>query len=89
MIPCYRTHGRRQQINQSVQEKYKVWVLVAEAYSYVVQFRPHQSAKKGKRVTSFTKWQLGGNVVLRLIECLTRTFNFDISIDNYFSSFCL
>ena len=34
MIPCYGTHGSRQQINnKSIQEKYKMYVLVAEASS--------------------------------------------------------
>ena len=36
--------------NKSVQEEYKIWVLVAQAYGYVVQFRPYQGTKKGKQV---------------------------------------
>ena len=40
----------RQQINnKSIQEEYKIWVLIAEAYGYVVQFKPYQGAKKGKQ----------------------------------------
>ena len=42
----------------------------------------YQGAKKGKQVASSTKWGLGENVVLRLVECLTPT-------DNYFTSFPL
>ena len=72
MIPCCGTHSSRQRINnKSIQEQYKIRVLVAEAYRYVVQFRPYQGAKKGKQVAPCTKWGLGENVVLRLLECLS------------------
>ena len=72
MIPCCGTHGSRQRINnKSIREEYKIWVLVAEAYGYVVQFRLYQGGKKGKQVASCTKGGLGENVVLRLLECLT------------------
>ena len=90
MIPCYRTHGSRQQVNnKKIQEEYKICVLAAEAYSYVFQFGPYQGAKKGKQVASSTKWGLGENVVLRMMECLTETFSFYIIKDNYFTSFDL
>ena len=57
----------RQQINnKSIQEEYKIWVLIAEAYGYVVQFKPYQGAKKGKQFASSAKWELGENVALRL-----------------------
>ena len=66
MIPCYGTHGSRQRINnKSIQDDYKIWVLVAEAYGYVIQFEPYQGVKKGKQVASSTKWGLGENVALR------------------------
>ena len=40
MILCYGTQGSRQRVNsKSIQEEYKAWALVAEAYDYVVQFR--------------------------------------------------
>ena len=65
MIPCCRIHGSRQQINnKSIQEEYKVWVLVAEAYGYEVQFRPNQGAKKGKQATSSIKWGLQEKTLL-------------------------
>ena len=74
MIPCYGTDGSRQQINNKlIQEEYKIWVLVAEANGYVVQFTPYQGAKKGKQVASSTKWGLRESVVLRLIDSLTAT----------------
>ena len=88
MIPCYGTHGRRQQINNKlIQEEYKIKVLFVEAYSYVVQFRPYQGAKKGKQVASSTKWGLGENVLLELMECLTPTVSFNIFMNNYLTSF--
>ena len=34
--------------------------------------------KKGKQVVSSTKWGLGYNVVLRLMQCLTPTVSFDL-----------
>ena len=93
MIPCYGTHGSKpgdiilnslvlclhagQRINKSIQEEHKIWVLAAEAYSYVAQFRLYQGAKNGKQFASSTKWRLGENVVLRLMECLTSPFNFN------------
>ena len=90
MIPCYRTHGSRQRINnKSIEEECKIWVLVAETYGCVVPFRPYQGAKKGKQIASSNKWGIGENVVLWLIECLTPTFNFDIFMDIYFTSFRL
>ena len=47
MIPCYITHGSRHRINnKSIQEEYKIWVLVAETFDFVVQFKPYQGAKK-------------------------------------------
>ena len=73
MIPCYGNPGSRQRIIE-----YKIWVLAAEAYSYVVQFRPYHGAKKGKQVASCTKQGLGENVALRLMECLTPTVSFDM-----------
>ena len=57
--------------------------------SYLVYYRPYQGTKKGKQVASFTKWGLGDNVVLRLMECLTPTVGFDLFMDNYFTSFHL
>ena len=47
-----------------------------------MELMTYQGAKKGKQVASSTKWGLGENVVLRLMECLTPT-------DNYFTSFPL
>ena len=51
-----------------------------------VQARYH-GTKKGKQVASSTKWGLGENIILRLMEHLTLTFSFDIFMDNYFTSF--
>ena len=57
----------RQRINnKSIQDEYKIWVLIAEAYGYVVQFKPYQGAKKEKQFASSAKWELGENVALRL-----------------------
>ena len=39
--------------------------------SFLVHYRPYQGVKKGKQVASSTKWGLGDNIVLRLMECLT------------------
>ena len=44
---------------------------------------------KHSKVSSSTKWRLGENVVLRLMECLTLSVSFDIFMDNYFTSFRL
>ena len=44
---------------------------------------------KYSKVSSATKWKLGENVVLRLMEYLTPTVSFDIFMDNYFTSFRL
>ena len=79
-ISWYWTHGSKQLINQPIKEEYKIWGLAAEAYDYVVQFRPYQSEKKGKQFASSTKWGLGKNVVLLLMECLTPTFGFDTAM---------
>ena len=57
--------------------------------SYFAHYRPYQWAKKGKQVAFFTKWGLGDNVILWLLECLTLTVSFDLFVDNYFTSFCL
>ena len=58
--------------------------------SYLVHYRPYQCANKGKQVASSTKWALGDNVVLRLIECLTPTVSFDsVWLFYIFLSFCL
>ena len=67
MILCYKTHGSSQRINNKwIQEEYKIWVLIAEAYGYVVQFKPYQGAKKRKHVSSSAKWELRENLVLHL-----------------------
>ena len=63
--------------------------MLQRQYGYVVHFRPYQGAKKGKQLVSLTKWGLGENVVLRLMECLTPSFIFDIFMDDHFSSFRL
>ena len=44
---------------------------------------------KHSKVSSSTKWRLGENVVLWLMECLTPTASFNIFMDNYFTSFRL
>ena len=44
---------------------------------------------KHSKVYSSTKWRLRENVVLRLMECLTPSVNFDIFMDNYFTFFRL
>ena len=85
MIPCLGTHGSRRRINNKLIRE----VLIAKAYSYIVQFKPYQAAKKGKQVASSAKWGLRRNVVLLLRECLTPTFSFDLFMDNYFTSFRL
>ena len=82
MIPCYGNHGSNQRINKSIQEECKIWILVAEAYGYVIQFRTYQAAKKGKQFASSTKCGLGENVVLRLMECLAPAFACDIFMDD-------
>ena len=51
-------------------------VLVVETYGYVVQFIPYQSVKQGKQVAYSTKWGLGENFVLWLMESLTPTVSF-------------
>ena len=90
MIPCYGTHGSRQRINnKSIQEEYKMLVLVAEAYDHVVPFRPYRGVKRGKQVASSTKWGLGENVDLGIMEYLISTFSFHIFSDTYFTSFPL
>ena len=90
MISCYETRNSEQRISsKSIQGEYKIWVLVAEVYGYVVQFRPYQGAKKGKQVASSAKWKLGENIVLWLMDCLSPVFSFDMFMDNYFRSFCL
>ena len=89
MIPCYGTHGSNQRINKSIQEECKIWVLVAEGRAYVGQFRTYEGTKKGKQFESSTKWGLGENVFLRLIECLAPAFGCDIFTDNNYRSFCL
>ena len=82
MIPCYGTHSSNQRINKPIQEECKIWILVAEAYGYVVQLRKHQGAKKGKQFASSTKCGLGENLVLRLMECLAPAFGCDIFMHN-------
>ena len=89
MIPYYGTDGSRQQTKKSIQEKYKIQVPAAEAYSYVVQLILYQGAKKGKQVVSSTKSVLEENVVLRLMKCLTLTFSFNGYLYHYFASICL
>ena len=54
-----------------------------------MHYGPYQGAKKGKQVASSTKWRLGDNIVLRLMECLTPAVSFDLFMDNYFTSFRL
>ena len=57
MIPCSGSHASTQQINnKSIQKEYEIWVLVAEAYGYLVQFRPYQGAKRRKQAASSTSF---------------------------------
>ena len=41
---------------------------------------------KRSKVSSSSKWRLGENVVLRLMEWLTPYVSFDMLMDNYFTS---
>ena len=72
-----------------IQEEYKIWVPVAEAHGYVVQFRQYRETKKVKQIASSTKWGLGENV-LRLLEYLTATvslyiYNMDQHLSNSYA----
>ena len=42
---------------------------------------------KHSKVFSSTKWRLGENVVLQLMERLNPSISFDIFMDNYFTFF--
>ena len=76
-ISCYANHGSRQRVrSKSIRIGYNIWVL-ADAYGYVVQFEPNQRVKKRKQVASSTKWGLGENVVLQLMECLPPTVSYN------------
>ena len=44
---------------------------------------------KHSKVSSSTKWRLGENVALRLMEYLTPTVSYDVFMSNYFTSLCL
>ena len=44
---------------------------------------------KHSKVSSSTKWRLGEDVVLQLMECLTPSVRFDIVMDTYFTYFRL
>ena len=46
-----------------------------------------QFSSERKTVPSSTKWELGENVVLRLMECLISTVSFDIFMDDYSNLF--
>ena len=69
MIFCYRANGISQRINNKlVRVGYKILVM-AETYMNMT-FEAYQGVKKGKQIVSSTKWELGENVVLQLMECL-------------------
>ena len=68
--------------------KCKIWAL-AVAYGNLGQFEPNQYEKKGKMFVSSTKWGLGENVALRLMECLPPTVCCHIFMNNNFKSFRL
>ena len=56
MIPYYGIHGSWQRINSKpIRVGYSTWVL-AEAFSYVVQFEHYQGVKKGKTAASLLYW---------------------------------
>ena len=44
---------------------------------------------KHSKFSSFNKWRLGENIVLRLMKCVTPRVSFDIFMDNYFTFFRL
>ena len=89
MISYYANHRSRQRINNKpIWAGYNIWVL-AEAHGYIVQIVPYEGEKKRKHIASSTKWRLGENVALRLMECLTPTVSCHIVMNNYFKSFCL
>ena len=40
MILCYGSHGSKQPIEKLIEGEDKIWIHIAEAYGYVVRFRP-------------------------------------------------
>ena len=62
-------------------------ILVAEAYGYLVHYRPYQDEKKRMQVVSSTKQGLGKKSC-SAAECLIPAVSFDIFMDNYLTSFC-
>ena len=54
--------------------------------SHLVHYKTCQGVNKEKQVAFTTKWELGDNVVLRLVECLIPTVSFHLFTDNYFTS---
>ena len=55
----------------------------------MLQFDPYQEAQSGKQIASKTRWGLGEMVVLCLMESLLSKVNYDVFMDNYFTSFRL
>ena len=82
MIPPFGTHDSRQRTsNKPIRVGYMFWIL-AEANGYVIQFEPYQLAKVGKPVVSQTRWGLGENVALDLMECLPQGVSYHVYIFN-------
>ena len=88
MIPYYGTHGKSQRINdKSIRMGYDIWVLAKPYDDSLVRTTARCKERKTSRISC--KRELGGNVVLRLVECLPPTASYNIFMNRYFTSFCL
>ena len=88
VAPYFGAHGSHQKINNKpICVGYKI--LVLENSMDMLQFDPYQGAQTGKQIASKTRWGLDEMVLLCLMGSLLSKVNYDVFMDNYFTSFRL
>lgn len=83
MIPRFEKHRAKQDIHgKPIRFGYKIWCL-ANKLGYLIQCEPDKEAKTGN---SFPELGVGGSAVCDLIAELPEAKQYNIYIDNYFTS---
>ncbi|XP_043191510.1 piggyBac transposable element-derived protein 3-like [Amphibalanus amphitrite] len=91
MVPYFGRHSSKMFMKgKPVRFGFKLWVLASsDGYPYQVEMYTGKNAGPGEGRAGCESLGLGGDVVLRLLECLQTPAQHHVFFDNYFSSYAL
>ena len=91
MVPYFGHHSSKMYMKgKPVRFGFKLWVLASsDGYPYCVEMYAGKNAQQSGGSAGTESLGLGGDVVLRLLECVQSPLQHEVFFDNYFSSYAL